>query len=132
MTIPLSDCFLECALWQRMLDRESALVGGGCIGLLRREDFSARSGCLLIFQGTPQGMRASMRAYLGEAGGDVAVLLVADAEAMQTLQQQGLAALRRLVRQGRLDPYMLKTMDQLEQAGLADFVEDLGLTFPKH
>jgi len=40
--------------------------------------------------------------------------------------------MRQLVRQGKLDPYMLKTMGQLEAAGLADFVEDLGLTFPKH
>jgi hypothetical protein len=37
-----------------------------------------------------------------------------------------------LVRQGRLHPYMLKTMDELEAAGLVEFVEDLGLVFPKH
>jgi hypothetical protein len=37
-----------------------------------------------------------------------------------------------LIRQGRLHPYMLKTMDELEAAGLAEFVEDLGLVFPKH
>jgi hypothetical protein len=37
-----------------------------------------------------------------------------------------------LVRRGKLQPYMLKTMNELEVAGLADFVEDLGLIFPKH
>lgn len=115
-----------------MLDAESTPVVAGCIGLLRRQDFSACSGSLLLFRGGAQGMRASLRAYSGEAGADVGVLLVVGAEAIPALQTQGLGAARTLLRQGRVHPYMLKTLEQLEADGLADFVEDLGLTHPKH
>lgn len=124
----LADPFLDCALWQQMPDGELAPAPGGCIGLLRRDDFSARSGRLLLLQGG----EASERAYHGDAGADVAVLLVLSAKAVRTLQAQGFAAVRTLVRRGELHPYMLKTLAQLEEAGLAEFVEDLGLSFPQH
>jgi len=62
----------------------------------------------------------------------VAVLLVADREALTALREDGWSPLQAMIRQGRLHPYMLKTMDELEAAGLAEFVEDLGLVFPKH
>ncbi|HUW36967.1 MAG TPA: hypothetical protein VMV91_06510 [Rhodocyclaceae bacterium] len=128
MNTLLADPFLDCALWQRMLDGESAPAPSGAIGLLRREDFSARNGRLLVLQGGG----ASARAYLGDADADVAVLLVLGDEAVPILQAQGWAAVRTLVRRGELHPYMLKTLRQLEEAGLADFVEDLGLSFPQH
>ena len=68
--------------------------------------------------------------YAGSS--DVAVLLVADEESMLQLRARGFAALPPLIRQGRLHPYILKTLDQLEDAGMMDFIEDLGLVFPKH
>lgn len=115
-----------------MLEREHMPEASACIGVLRRQEFAARSGTLLTWSRTAQGARADFRAYGGDAGGDVAVLLVADDDAVQALRAKGLTAIPPLVRAGRLHPYMLKTLDQLEAAGLADFVEDMGLTFPKH
>lgn len=115
-----------------MLDQEQAPDASACIGVLRRKEFTARQGTLLTWRGTAHGMQADFRAYQGNAGSDVAVLLVADEDAVEALRAQGLAAIPSLVRMGRLHPYMLKTMDELESAGLADFVEDMGLTFPKH
>ena len=111
-----------------MPDGESALAPGICIGLLRRDDFSARSGRLLVLQDSG----VSERAYCGDAGAEVAVLLVLSAVAVRTLQAQGFVAVRTLVRRGELHPYMLKTLAQIEEAGLAEFVEDLGLSFPQH
>jgi hypothetical protein len=62
----------------------------------------------------------------------VAVLLVADADSFAMLRGAGLEKLPGLIRQGRLHAFMLKTLDELEAAGLAEFVEDLGLVFPRH
>ena len=115
-----------------MLDQEQTPDASACIGVLRRNEFALRLGTLLVWHSKAAGMQAEFRAYEEKAGNDVAVLLVADEDAVQTLQKQGLAAIPALVRAGRLRPYMLKTMDELESAGLADFVEDMGLTFPKH
>lgn len=144
MSIPPEDDFFDCAAWQAMLDREAAgaaVAISGCIGLLRRDDFTRRSGTLLVWtglagkgDGKPPRARltAEIRAYRGTPDADVFLLLVAAAETLQRLQEEGLPALPALVRRGKLDPYMLKTMDELEEAGLADLIEDLGLTFPKH
>jgi len=115
-----------------MLDREGMPASSAAIGLLRREDFVARRGTLLLWHGGSEGCRALLREYSGAAGADVAVLLVADGDALAALRDGGWAPLPGLIRQGRLHPYMLKNMDELEEAGLAGFVEDLGLVFPKH
>ena len=124
--------FLDRAGWQVMLDREQAPDASACIGVLRRNEFVARQGTLLLWCGNAGGMQAAYREYQGDAGSDVAVLLVVDDDALQALRARGLMSIPALVRAGRLHPYMLKTLDQLESAGLADFVEDMGLTFPKH
>jgi len=115
-----------------MLDREGLPASSAFIGLLRRDDFAARCGTLLVWCSDSEGRRAVLRKYNGQAGADVAVLLVADADALAALREGGWAPLPGLIRQGRLHPYMLKTLDELETAGLAEFVEDLGLVFPKH
>ena len=115
-----------------MLDREGMPLSSAAIGLLRRADFAARRGTLLLWRSESDGCRAVLREYSGAAGEDVAVLLVADGDALTALREGGWASLPGLIRQGRLHPYMLKTMDELEAAGLAEFVEDLGLVFPKH
>jgi len=120
------DPFLDCAGWQAMLTREPDPPPDGCIGVLRRADFVARRGTLLVWR--DRGVE--LREFTGDS--EVAVLLVADAEALAALRERGLAAVPALVRQGKLHPYMLKTMAQLEDAGMMDFVEDLGLVFPKH
>lgn len=124
--------FYDRAGWQAMLDREQTAGACACIGVLRRNEFVARLGTLLLWSGKAGGMQAVFREYHGDAGSDVAVLLVADEDAVQTLRARGLASIPVLVRTGKLHPYMLKTLDELEAAGLADFVEDMGLTYPKH
>lgn len=115
-----------------MLEREGLPASDASIGLLRRDDFASRRGTLLLWRNNRDGCRAELSEYNGAAAEDTAVLLVADAEALAALREGGLAPLPALVRQGRLHPYMLKTMGELEAAGLAEFVEDLGLVFPKH
>lgn len=120
------DPFFDVGAWSTMLAGESDPPPDGCLGIVRRDDFSGRRGGLLVLRsGQPE-----YREFTGAS--QVAILLVADDEAFVMLQQAGLAALRPLVRQGHLHPYMLKTLAEIEDLGLADFVEDLGLVFPRH
>jgi hypothetical protein len=128
----MEDAFLDCAGWQAMLSREGMPASSASIGLLRREDFAARHGTLLLWRSDANGCRAALREYSGQHGDDVAVLLVADAAALSDLREGGWAVLPGMIRRGRVSPYILKTMDQLEAAGLAEFVEDLELAVPRH
>ena len=68
----------------------------------------------------------------GELDPDLAMLLVADPDALRAVLADGLAQVPQQVRRGALHPYMLMTLDDLEDAGLSDFVEDFGLVFPRH
>lgn len=128
----MTDSFLDCDRWQAMLDHEGIPAADAHIGVLRKDDFASRRGKLLVWRGTAQAVLVSLREYNGEPDADVAMLLVADDDALQSLLAEGLAMIPLLVRRGKLQPYMLKTMNELEAAGLGDFVEDLGLVFPKH
>jgi len=132
----VEDAFLDCAGWQAMLERADIPTASAWIGVLRREDFTSHRGTLLVWRRESDGgiarVTVALREYQDAAGPDVALLLVVDGAAVATLRDQGLATMQALVRQGKLHPYILKTMDQLEDAGLSDFVEDLGLVFPKH
>ncbi|MBA3904339.1 MAG: hypothetical protein C0522_11830 [Rhodocyclaceae bacterium] len=128
----MDDSFLDCTRWQAMLDREGIPAADAYIGVLGKDDFASRQGKLLVWRGTKQAVLVSLLEYNGEQDADVAMLLVADDDALQSLLAEGLAMIPLLVRRGKLQPYMLKTMNELEVAGLADFVEDLGLIFPKH
>lgn len=118
--------------WQAMLDAQGVPAAHAWIGVLARDDYAARSGTLLLWRGTMGGTELCERPWLGAADRDVAMLLVLDDEAAARLPEQGFAQISALIRGGHLHPYMLMTLDQLEEAGLDDFVEDLGLVFPKH
>jgi len=128
----MEDGFLDCARWQAMLVREGMPASSAAIGLLRRDEFAARRGTLLLWRSDAEGCHANLREYSGQYGDDVAVLLVADADALVPLREGGWAVLPGMIRRGRLSPYILKTMGELEAAGLAEFVEDLELAVPRH
>ena len=87
---------------------------------------------MLVWRGTDEGTSVALRGYRGELDGDLAMLLVADPDALLAVLADGLAQVPQQVRRGKLHPYMLMTLDDLEDAGLADFVEDFGLVFPRH
>ena len=128
----MNDGFLDSASWKTMLAREDIPVADASVGVLTDEDFAAHHGRLLVWRGTPEGVDVSLREHRGEFDADVALVLVASHEALRAMLADGLAPIPQLVRRGALHPYMLMTLDGLEDAGLADFVEDLGLVFPKH
>lgn len=132
MTVTPDDAPFDHAAWQTMLDAADLPDATAWIGVLGRVDFAARHGRLLLWRRDAAGVRITTRAYDGVAGDDVALLLVVADAAVTQLLASGLERIPALVRDGTLHPYMLMTLDGLEDAGLADFVEDMGLVFPKH
>ena len=52
--------------------------------------------------------------------------------ALGTLCAEGYSCIAALVRRGEIRPFVLHAMEDLETAGLADFIESLGLVFPRH
>lgn len=128
----MNDAILDCARWKAMLDREGLAAADASVGVLTKHDFAARRGSVLVWRGTGDGASVALCGYDGEFGDDVAMLLVADRDALAELLADGLAQVAPLVRCGKLHPYMLRTLEALEDVGLSDFVEDFGLVFPRH
>lgn len=126
------DGVLHCAAWRAWLEREALPSASAGIGVLLREDFARGCGTLLVWRIDGEDVHVALREHRGGFDPDVALVLVGDAETLGDLLAHGVAQMRSLVRRGRLQPYMLKTLDELDDAGLADFVEDLGLVFPRH
>lgn len=126
------DGVLHCAAWRAWLEREALPSASAGIGVLLREDFARSCGTLLVWRIDGEDVHVALREHRGGFDPDVALVLVGDAETLGDLLAHGVAQMRPLVRRGRLQPYMLKTLDELDDAGLADFVEDLGLVFPRH
>jgi len=126
------NCHLDRMLWRAWLEREQLPPARAYVGVLEKADFAARCGRLLVWRSNADGVEVALRDYRGAADGDVAMLLVLDETGERSLLENGLEGIGRLVRQGRLHAYMLMTLDRLDDVGLADFVEDLGLVFPKH
>lgn len=120
--------------WTDRLERDCAGLGPSslAIGLMTRAEHGTRDGKVLTWRRAEHGFQAEWRTYRGEPDPDLGVLLVGTEDGLRRLQAEGLGVVATLVRTGQLLPYILKSTDELEQAGLMEFIEDLGLVFPKH
>ncbi|ODU09304.1 MAG: hypothetical protein ABS84_09085 [Rubrivivax sp. SCN 71-131] len=128
----LDEDSLDCMAWRSWLERQAWPGASAWIGVLGRDEFACGRGKLLVWRTDAEGVQVTQREYHGTFEPDVALVLVTDSEALGELRAHGAARMRPLVRRGRLQPYVLKTLDELSDAGLADFVDDLGLVFPRH
>ncbi|MFZ5510983.1 MAG: hypothetical protein ACOZCP_13115 [Pseudomonadota bacterium] len=127
---------VEATVWQDLLQQAAAawppVPARLSIGFLGRADHGARRGRLLPWPPAEGGGPSRWRDYRGEAEDDLGLLLVLDEAEAVSLCREGLAFLPTMVRRGKALPYVLRSADELEAAGLMEFVEDLGLVFPKH
>jgi hypothetical protein len=126
---------VEAAEWQDLLLQAAAgwpaVPARLSIGFLGKADHGARRGRLLPWPPV-HGSGPTWRDYRGEAEDDLGLLLVIDEQEAASLYRNGLGCLPMLVRRGKALPYVLRSADELEAAGLMEFIEDLGLVFPKH
>lgn len=112
---------------RREADREASGARSPGIGVVSRESFAAGAGPMIVLR---PGVPARVARWPDDE--QVALLLVAAGGAPVPDEGWSLGELAAAVRGGRMQAYFLCAMDGIEDAGLAAFVEDLGLAFPRH
>jgi hypothetical protein len=134
--MPPVDATASLAGWQEWLGTYAAefegIMPGARIGLLGRAEMDLGRGNLLVWEAQADGMRADIEADSGLSASRADVLLIAEAAAPGQLRSGRPATARTLVHRGKLRLFMLNGREAIEEAGLSDFLEALGLAHPKH
>lgn len=125
--------FLDVGRWRTALADADSLRGAALpVALLRSEDFACGRGTMLLLAGEGASAAPLLAPYDPACHARLGLLLVADEPALAALLEAGAAVLPALVRRGGLRPFVLRPFDELDAAGLAEFVDELGLVFPRH
>lgn len=145
-----ADRFGPLARWQAMLSRQAELftgmVPGSSVGFVARAGSGLQpgkhaaglaqaggSGQMLTWEMAESGMRADTRPYTGFEGVGVDLLFVCEDDALDNvraaLDGDALSAIKRLIRQGAIMFYVMRTKYELQDAGYEDFLDTLGLAF---
>lgn len=145
-----ADRFGPLAPWQAMLTRQAELftgmVPGSSVGFVARAGSGLQpgkhvagltradgSGQMLTWEMRDDGMHAATRAYTGFEGVGVDLLFVCEDDALDkvcsALDGDALSAIKRLIRQGAIMFYVMRTKYELQDAGYEDFLDTLGLAF---
>lgn len=136
--------------WQTMLDRHSELftgmVPGAAVGFVPRAGSGIQPGKhvaglvgdgdnveMMKWTADSNGMKCSTELYPGFQRAKVDLLFVADDSALQKMQEtldgHTLSTVKRLIRQGSIMFYVLRTKFELQDAGYEEFLDTLGLAF---
>jgi hypothetical protein len=127
---------LDAAGWLKVLAALPDLVpgvgAGATVAFVSSEDFASKSGSAWLWRPGAASRQPESQPYAGGAAQDWDMLLVASGPALDTLCAEGEACIAALVRRGEIRPFLLRDAASLEALGLGDFVESLGLAFPRH
>lgn len=123
--------------WQAILGQNGAVFGdmlaGACVGLLAKEEAIQMRGTMIAWEATGEGMTARQRLFDGYEKVGADILLVFDEEALVTLYDEDvgdpLRAMRRLIREGNILFYVMKTGRELTELGYGEFLDSLGLAY---
>jgi len=124
--------------WEAMLERHaatfSALQPGCSLGLVPKADTETRPGRMLVWERTGDGtMKAAVRAFTGYKGCGVDILFAAEQQGLEAihgaLAARPLGEMKSALRRGELFLFVMKSRDQLFDAGWEEFLETLGLAF---
>ncbi len=142
--------FGELGAWQAMLDRHaelfSEMLPGACVAFVRRAGSgilpgkhvaglteAAGGGEVMRWRVGDGGIEASLAPYAGFASAKADLLFVAEDEALEAmyaaLDQDALSTMKRLIRQGGIMFYVMRTKYELQDAGYEEFLDSLGLAF---
>lgn len=146
----LAQPFGECAPWQAMLDRHCELftdmTEGSSVGFVPRAGSGIQPGKhvaglveagsgveLMKWTADGGGMVCSVQPYPGFQDARVDLLFVADEVAVATMRAMlggdTLSTIKRLIRQGSIMFFVLRTKFELQDAGYEEFLDTLGLAF---
>ncbi|MCL4183871.1 MAG: hypothetical protein KJ011_10540 [Burkholderiaceae bacterium] len=127
----------DVAGWQALIGRHARLfdawIDGAAIGFVPRAAADAGAGTMLAWTRHGGGMRVEQRRFGGFADCAVAVLFVAEPDALEEvharLHDNALGAMKLQLRRGGMLLYVLAPKTQLLEDGYEDFLEALGLAF---
>ncbi|WP_018991571.1 hypothetical protein [Aromatoleum toluclasticum] len=144
------DCFGDLAPWQTMLDRCAVLFTdmdeGSSVGFVPRSGSGIQPGKhvaglvdnhgdvpMMKWTAHGSGMNASLMPYRGFQDARVDLLFVADDAALEAMRASlagdSLSLIKRLIRQGHIMFFVLRTKFELQDAGYEEFLDTLGLAF---
>ncbi len=127
---------LDAASWQTVLaalpDIAPGVGAGTTVAFVGSEDFASNSGSAWLWRPGGASRQPESHAYRGGFAQEWGMLLVVSGSALDTLCAKGDSCIAALVRRGEIRPFLLHAIEDLETAGLADFIESLGLVFPRH
>lgn len=142
--------FGDCAPWQAMLDRHCELftdmTNGSSVGFVPRAGSGIQPGKhvaglvdtggdveLMKWTADGSGMVCSVQPYPGFQDAKVDLLFVVDDVALATMRAtlggDTLSTIKRLIRQGSIMFFVLRTKFELQDAGYEEFLDTLGLAF---
>ncbi len=128
---------LDISGWQSLLERNPdfffGMEPGSKVGLLTQDDFEPPTAVMLVWESTPEGMRAYYRAFPGFESVEVDLLFIADGPTMRRIHDVDTPApfahMKTKVRRRDISLYIVKPRSQLLERGYEDFLDSLGLTF---
>lgn len=127
---------LDAASWPKLLAALPEIAPGvgasATLAFVASEDFASRSGSAWLWRPGTASRQPESQAYAGGSRQDWDMLLVLGESALAMLRAAGDFSIAALVRRGEIRPFLLRDAATLEAAGLADFIESLGLAFPRH
>lgn len=142
--------FGDARVWQAMLKRYDELFAdmdaGSAVGFVPRAGSGIQPGkhvaalvdcgagvAMMKWQAHGAGMTVSLQGYRGFQDAGVDLLFVVDDDALLALRAaldgDALSQLKRLIRQGSIMFFVLRTKFELQDAGYEDFLDTLGLAF---
>ena len=145
-----SRVFADPPVWQAMLDRHCELftemIPGSSVGFVPRSGSGIQPGKhvaglvdsgsdveMMRWMADGSGMIASVQPYPGFQDARVDLLFVADDVALTvmhaSLDGDTLSSIKRLIRQGNIMFFVLRTKFELQDAGYEEFLDTLGLAF---
>lgn len=119
--------------WRDIAARfDSPGAEGAAFGFVLQSDFDANRGEMVVWTARRDGFEIGRQRYESTPAPELSLLMVLGPDALAGLREGGPDALAGLVRKGQVRPFVLQPPEALEAAGLEDFVERLGLAFPRH
>ena len=124
--------------WDAMLASHAATFAAlqpGCsLGLVPKADTERRAGRMLVWERCDgERMKAEVRPFTGYQGCGVDILFAAEESGLAAihgaLAGRPLGEMKSALRRGELYLFVMKSRDQLIEAGWDEFLESLGLAY---
>jgi hypothetical protein len=122
--------------WWRLLERmpEVEVAGGPplAVAFIGAEDYAAKRGQAWLWWPGSRDRQPGSVAFDGGYPADWGLLLVMNDIAIEKVGAGGTAIMSRLVRLFDIKPFVLRRREELDAAGVLEFIETLELATPKH